>query len=240
MKKTFLILTAVTMIASIAGADSLAVNDTAAMGGTGTACGGSNCGLEVLHDNTSVAYVQDNSPSQENIYRFEFLFNPNDISNGISLNWRHTIFWAQSANPRPGNGTCPAGVNAKVFATRVFLTLRQGGQRYGVRSVMMGNICGKLGTLNLDVPQNSASKICGYFWQATTPDGMGEHGVAVVGPTDACPSDGSTAYTTNQIRNAELSVIQAQMGSLAVNNFNRGENGSMYFDEFASFRTLAP
>jgi len=30
------------------------------------------------------------------------------------------------------------------------------------------------------------------------------------------------------------------MGSLAINKFNRGENGNLYFDEFASFRTLAP
>ncbi|MGB5161357.1 MAG: hypothetical protein WBO69_19130 [Thermoanaerobaculia bacterium] len=234
MKSRIIAITAV-MVLVIAGAglaDTLEVIGAAAMEGS--------FGLRVNHDNTSTAYVQDNSPNEESIYRYEFLFNPNNISNGITSNWRHTIFWAQSANPRPGNGICPDGVNAKVFATRVFLTLRQGGQTYGVRAVMMGNICGKLGTLNLDIPTNSPSKICGYFEQATTPAGLGEHGLAVVGPTDACPSHGSAAYDTNEIRNAELSVIQVQMGSLAVNTFNRGENGDLDFDQFASFRTLAP
>lgn len=234
MKSRIIAITAI-MVLVIAGAgyaDTLDVVGAAAMEGS--------FGLRVDHDNTSTAYVQDNSPNDESIYRYEFLFHPNSISDGITLNWRHTIFWAQSANPRPGNGTCPAGVNAKVYATRVFLTLRQGGQTYGVRAVMMGNICGRLGTLNLDIPKDSPSKICGFWTQATTPTGMGEHGIAVVGPTAACPTYGDSAYDTNEIRNAELSVIQVQMGSLAVNNFNRGEDGFLDFDEFASFRTLAP
>jgi len=88
--------------------------------------------------------------------------------------------------------------------------------------------------------EDGANKICGFWTQATTPDGFDEHGIAVVWPTDACPSDGDPAYSTNQIRNADLAVIQVQMGSLAVNTFGRGENGSLYSDEFASFRTLAP
>ncbi len=80
MKKTLLVLMAVCMVASIAGADSLTVNSAAAMGGTGTACGGGNCGLDVTHDNTSAAYVRDDSPTAETIYRFEFLFDRHAIS----------------------------------------------------------------------------------------------------------------------------------------------------------------
>jgi len=126
----------VLLIAGVSRADSLAVNNGAAMAGS--------FGLDMSHDNTSKAFVQDNTPNDESIYRYEFLFDPNSISTGISLNWRHTIFWAHSANPRPNipANDRPLGVNAKVFATRVFLTLRNGGSRYGVRAVMLGNICG--------------------------------------------------------------------------------------------------
>lgn len=231
------------LFAGAAMGDSLSVTSTAAMGGvadqncTGDAQPGP-CGLDVAHDNSSTAFVQDDSPQDESIYRYSFLFNPNNISpeNG---NWRHTIFWAQSLNTRPGNGTCPVSAGARIPATRVFLTLRNGGTRYGVRAVAFANVCGKLGTINLDIPQGAPSKICG-FWEQGTVGVPGSHGIAVVGSGDPCPTHGDAAYATNNIINNELSVFRVQMGSLATNTFGRGENGSWYLDEFESFRTLAP
>ncbi|MGB5390981.1 MAG: hypothetical protein WBP10_12450, partial [Thermoanaerobaculia bacterium] len=74
MKSRIIAITAV-MVLVIAGAglaDTLEVIGAAAMEGS--------FGLRVNHDNTSTAYVQDNSPNEESIYRYEFLFNPNNIS----------------------------------------------------------------------------------------------------------------------------------------------------------------
>lgn len=243
-RKTLALLCAIGMTAAVASADSITVTNTAAMGSSGgTACGGGPCGMQLFHDNSTVAFVQDNTPEAESQYRFEFLFNPNDISpeNG---NWRHTIFWAQSNNTRPGNGICPVNPAAKIPAFRVFATFRLdggvGGARYGVRAVMFGNICGKVGTDNIDIVKNGPNKICGYWQQAVNSTALGEGGIAVVGENDACPPFGDAAYATASIRNFELAVEQAQMGSIARNNFNRGESGDMYFDEFASYRTMAP
>jgi hypothetical protein len=234
MKKTFGILAMVMIAASFGFADTLEVlgsPDITPMEGTYS--------LVVHHDNTSTAYVVDQTPADESIYRFEFLFNPNDISPGTA-NWRHTIFWAQSLNTRPGNGTCPTNPAAKIPAYRLFLTLRDGGTLYGVRAVLFGNICGRIGTINVDVPSNSPSKICGYWMQGADSVTQGESGLAVVGATDPCPTFGDAAYETAAIRNNELAIMQVALGSLATNPFGAGENGDLTFDSFASYRTLAP
>ena len=81
MKRSMLVvIVGLALAATPAMADTLNVNAAAAMGGT-------NFGLEVLHDNTSPAYVQDDTPSGESVYRFSFLYNPRDIGSTGSNGW---------------------------------------------------------------------------------------------------------------------------------------------------------
>ena len=238
MKKTLLILMAVCMVASIAGADTLTVNSAAAMGGTGTACGGGNCGLDVLHDNTSAAYVRDDSPTAETVYRFEYLFDPNAISPEVD-NWRQAIFGAFGPNPRPNNpgNPCPTSATVQLPLMRVFLWLKGGsGQNYFVVGHLMGNQCGNRQVGNISIPDDGPVKICGEL-ETGTP---GRGALAVVGVGDACPATGDAAWSERDVNNVETNVENARMGPLGTNNFAQGENGHLYFDEFASFRTLNP
>ena len=114
---------AVFMFTGPAWANAIAVNNAAAMGSSnGTACGGSDCGMDVTHDNASMAFVQDNSPNNETVYRAEFLFNPVAVS--ATVNFRQPIFTALARVPNPGAGLCPANLvfteAIRCFHYRVF------------------------------------------------------------------------------------------------------------------------
>ena len=243
MKKiTLFVGIAALCLAGAAMGDSLAVNNTAAMGGSGTACSGSNCGLEVLHDNSSAAYVQDDTPSGETIYRFEFLYNPTAIGATGSNDWIMTTFGAMGANPRPNNGAnpCPLNPGIPVFPARIMAFATGPGQSVpAIRMTAMTNFCGVVGTPLILLSQNTDYKVCGYIEVASPIVG----GIAAISPASACPAAGDAAYKLipgGGLSNLEHAVDFARMGNLAINPYGAGENGSVYFDEFASFRTLAP
>ena len=237
MKKLVLALALLAFLGmGAANADTLAVNATAAMGGTGTACGGGNCGLEVIHDNSSAAYVQDNSPSSETVYRGSFMFDPNNISDGVSGNWRQEILKITGTNPNPNTGVCTG--TAFADAAKAFAVFTQGGVNYRIQGWIFGNQCGARGLNNIAISASGAIKIC-YEWANGSSD-TGYLALAVVGTTDACPSSGGGAWTSRTTSNNLTFVEQTRMGVSATNNFGVGENGSMYFDEFESFRTVTP
>ena len=230
----FVIIAAVVIVAGPAMADDLNVVPAAAMNGTGY-------GLEVVHDNTSVAYVQDDTPAGETTYRFEFLYNPLDLgSSGNGTPWAMTIFGAMGTNPRPASATaCPQAAHIPVFPARVFA--RYGGPGLtspGVRLTVMTNFCGALGSPVIYWAENVPKKICGFV-QMGTPLYAG---IAVVDPGNPCPPDGDPAYrlVPQSANNNEHAVEFVRLGNLAINPYGAGENGSFYIDEFASFRTLAP
>ena len=238
MKKSWIIFAALAMLFMAAGAsaDSLQVNNTAAMGGTGTACGGSNCGLEVLHDNTSAAYVQDNTPTDESVYRGSFLFNPNNISPETG-NFRQVLFSGVGTNPNPGNFSCPAGANINVFRIWGYFT-GGSGQIYNVQMWGAGNQCGNRGTSRISISKDQPVRIC---WEWTTGSAnTGTIALATTAIADPCPTSGDGAWVTNTLSNQNTDLDLVRLGTPATNNFGVGENGSMYYDEFESFRTLSP
>jgi hypothetical protein len=237
MKKSWLvILVSLFCLAGVASADSLQVNNAAAMGGTGTACSGNNCGLEVLHDNTSAAYVQDNTPNDETVFRGSFLFNPNSIS-PETVNFRHPIFNAIGTNPNPNVGDCNAAANAN--ALRIWLYCIGGsGQNYTIQAWANGNQCGARATNRLPIASDQPVRIC---WEMTTGNSnTGEIALAIVDDADPCPTSGDGAWDTRSLTNGLVDVDLVRMGSTGTNNFGAGANGSMYFDEYESFRTLTP
>jgi hypothetical protein len=151
------------------------------------------------------------------------------------------------ANPRPSapSNPCPDNPAIPVFPMRVMMfATGPGSDTPVVRATMMSNICGVIGAQAFVLSQSGPVKICGYFIQGTGPvpgpQTPGEVGVAVVAEGAPCPADGDPAYKTASTNNDEHAVTMARMGSLGTNPYGAGENGSVYFDEFASFRTVAP
>lgn len=232
-RNVLMVIVGLALISGPAMADSLTVNATAAMNGT-------NYGLEVAHDNSSPAYVQDDTPAAEAVYRFSFIYNPTDIGSTGSNGWIMSIFGAMGTNPRPASATaCPQAAHIPVFPARVMAFFAGPGQTIpGVRLTAMTNFCGTLGTPVIYWTENVPKRICGFV-QAGAPLYAG---IAVVDPGAACPADGDPAYALapQSANNDEHAIEFARMGNLAVNPYGAGESGSVYFDEFESFRTLAP
>lgn len=233
--KMVLVFTAVSLLfAGVAMADSLAVNNAAAMGGTGTACSGSNCGLEVTHDNSSIAYVQDSSPTDEGIYRATFLFNPASIT--TSANYRQTIFTAIGDNPNPNVGQCPGA--AFISSVRCFSYQTGGsGQNSSIQCFGRGNQCGEANVPRIAVTENDPVRVCIEYSTGNSLTGM--FALAVVDDQASCPPSGDPAYNTRAMTNGLTNVQLVRLGTPQTNNFGAGESSTFYFDEFESFRTLA-
>lgn len=213
-------------------ADTLSVNNPAAIEGS--------FGLEVLHDNTSAAYVQDDTPNSETVYRFSFLYNPQTVgSSGNGTPFAFTLFTALANNARPSNpaNPCPLNANFPVFPVRVFARFGGPGLTIpGVRLTMMNNFCGILGTPPVYWVENQARKVCGFV-ETGAP---GRAGLAVVPANDPCPPDGDPAYGVVSANNNELPVVAARLGNVATNPYGAAESGSYYLDSFESYSTLAP
>lgn len=234
----FIVLSVVGLtLAGLASADSLSVTNAAAMGGSGTACGGGNCGLEVFHDNSDAAYVQDNTPDNEAIYRFEFMFDPNGVPDTATGGFRQEIFRGTGINPRPGVGQCHP-TNAFADGLKVFLFRNGSNGNTSVSSWVYGNQCGARGLNNISISTSGPVKICGE-WESGGSD-TGRFAVATVATSASCPPSGDAAYIFRTTSNQDTAIVQVRMGTIAPNANGAGETGDLYFDEFASFRTLAP
>jgi len=233
--KLILVFAAVALLCASAGfADSLAVNNTAALGGTGTACGGSNCGLEVTHDNSSAAFVRDDTPVDESVYRATWLMNVAAMS--TSSNFRQTIFNVIGDNPNPGVGSCSAGAFQSAF--RCFEYQTGGiGQNSSIQCFVRGNQCGERAVTRIPVTVNNPFRVC-VEWTAGGSN-TGLIALAVVDDQASCPPSGDAAYNTNTVSNQLTNVQFVQLGTPQLNGFGAGEAATYHFDEFESFRTLA-
>ena len=235
MKKGIIIsisLVAVLALAGMAAADSLTVNGTAAMSGS--------YGLEVTHDNTSVAYVQDNTPDAETIYRFEFLFNTASMT-GQTINFRQEIFRAIGANPNPGVGNCPASASDLIGTIRVWLyQTGGGGANPSIQLWAKGNWCGERGSLRIPISYATDYRVCVEWKEGDA--ALDNAGVAVVPAASQCPSSGDASwqYMTATLNSNGNTVEIVRLGIPSNNSFGAGESGTLYFDDFASYRTLTP
>jgi hypothetical protein len=226
------IVVAMAMAGTVA-ADSLTVNAGAAMGGT-------NFGLEVTHDNSSPAYVQDNTPDGETVYRFDFLFNVASMT-GQSINFRQEIIRAIGSNPNPGVGNCPVNPADLIGTIRVWLyQTGGGGQNPSIQLWAKGNWCGERGSLRIPINYNTDYRICVEWKEGAA--ALDNAGVAVVDAGNACPTSGDPAwqYMTATLNSIGNDVGIVRMGTPSNNSFGAGESGVLYFDEFASYRTLTP
>jgi len=232
MKKVLMALCVIGLMAGVASADSLAVNATAAMAG--------NYGMQISHDNSSAAYVQDNTPDGETIYRAEFLFNVHSMT-GQTKNFRQELLRAIGANPNPGTGACPADANAQIGTIRVWLyQTGGGGANPNIQLWAKGNWCGERGTSRIAINYDTDYRICMEWKEGAAANENA--GVAVVAANEQCPSSGDAAwhYCTATLNSTGNTVETIRLGTPSTNNFSASESGELYFDDFASYRTLTP
>ena len=194
------------------------------------------CGLEIIHGATNTgANVIDNSPNAEQIYRFSFMMNPNDIV-GTTETLTPIIFRAKGDNPFPGGGRCPTNPAAQVDSIAIRAKFLQRG--YSVQLRINDNFCGARGTPDVAISKNTPSKICGEVVHARAGEGL--IALAVVGENATCPPSGDPAYITAVNSNSSvMNVNRISMGMHETHPASRHVN-PIYFDEFESFRTLAP
>lgn len=231
--KKILVTVAIIALAGSVCADSLTVTNPAAMGGT-------NYGMEVYHDNSSASYVQDNTPDLEEVYRFEFLFNVSNMT-GQTKNFRQEIFRGIGSNPNPGVGACPVNPAALIGTIRVWLyQTGGGGQNPSIQLWAKGNWCGERGSLRIPINYSTDYKVC-VEWMEGAAD-LNNAGVAVVAAAASCPASGDAAweYMTATLNSNGNDIDIARLGTPSTNTFGASENGTLYFDEFASYRTLTP
>lgn len=229
MKKTLGILTMVMMAASFGAADTVEVlgsPDITPLEGTYS--------LVVHHDDSSVAYVEDQTPDSETIYRAEFLYNPNDIQASTTAGpWRHMIFRGFSVD---NNGCTP-----QTYMNAFMLYDLHWGSIGANCSVIMwgrGNLCGQQGTTRVDIPCDQTSRICVEFKSGSAQTGL--LAIAAVDSAQSCPTSGDAAWRTKNMTNNSMAIEFVRLGSTNRNNFGRGESGDWYIDSFASYRTLTP
>lgn len=232
-KKLMIGMVAMVLVGTGAGfaANTLDVNNTAAMGpdNGSTTCSGGNCGLEVIFDGSvNAAKVVDTTPTDEGPYRAQFWV---DFSN-LSMNDSTFFVFARATDVdlfRSG---------LQLLVTRKFNIFRLSG-RAGTNSPSVFRI-----TPRLNIPdtcQNLLLQVEREQSPAPATPG-GELTITVLDSTGSgCPANDSFVNTTQfhgvGINNSSIGIDDFHWG--AVGNIAAGMTGSMYLDEFSSFRTLA-
>ena len=233
MKKTLAIMAVFVLAAGFGYADSLEVLGTGTVPPITPLEG--NYSLVVNHDDTSIVYVEDDTPDAETTYRAEFLYNPNDIQATTTAPgpWRHMIFRGFSVDQ---NGCTP---QTYMNAFMVY-DLHWGSVGANCSIIMWGrgNVCGQQGTTRVDIPCNATSKVCVEFVSGSAQTGL--LAIAAVGAAESCPTSGDPAWKSKTMTNNSMKIEFVRLGSTNRNNFGRGEDGAWHIDSFASYRTLSP
>ena len=217
---------------------SLIVNNEAAMEG--------NFGLEVTYASQGsggVAYVEDDTPGGQSVYRGSFLLNPNDID--LTIPSRIIIFQALSPTPtscRPDVSSACNLTSYPAFALYMVRLFPPLGLGYGVQGWVWGNLGGAAAVTELTwgnaqpLTRNEANRIC-FDYKTGNPGALR---IAVRGLQESCPSVGN--YDGERtIVNSEYQVDSVRMGGIAPYGFGTiGPDDTMFFDSFESFITPAP
>jgi len=219
------------LVAAIVSTDSsiligsdIAVNGTAALEGS--------FGMQVgVSTGSQLAFVQDDSPSGETIYRASFVINPNDV--GINpIPSRLSIF--EAFTNTTANNTCQPSCPAFFPAISVYLEyiFPPVGQ-FQIRPWVWGNQGGAAAAARLPLPVKTGSyRVC-FELETGNP---GTLRAAVVSLPAACPGTYTTSVNTI---NSQVAVEFVRLGATGPDNFAPDNSGSFYLDSFESYATLA-
>lgn len=221
MKKVLMALCVLALVAGSASASSLAVNGAAALEGT--------YGLAVTVDNTGVnAYVEDETPDGETIYRASFLVDVNDTFTlaTATTNGNNFITVGQTLSPNP-----QAPTPVWVPSLRLYFMNRTVAPHCRARLGVYSNINARLLAAPVGIDCNGTVELT-IEWTA------GASGTGLARLTSVSPVIG-TRVGEKLLSNHLLTVDTFRMGH-AVGTPPETISGTMYFDSFESYRTLAP
>jgi hypothetical protein len=185
------------------------------------ALNGTNYGAEVTIDgSTNDVYVEDQTPNAETIYRATFWLDPNTIS--ISPADRFPIFLGRTA---AGNNVIRLQLQIKWDAPiyRIRLQMKKNDQTW------MNAVSGT-GVQFLPIPDGPVQVTLETRFGTNDPTTGSLVRLTANGQTYELTGFYSTNWSIDHVR------LGAPRQSQAIGTFS----GSIYLDEFASFRTLAP
>ena len=209
LARWIVVVAAILVAYPVLAANSIDVNASAAMEGS--------FGLEAIADGTATnAFVQDDSPANETIYRASFMFDPNSMT--MITGGRHIVFsaTADSTNGNKAAITLQVKRKSSGFAIRAMSQVTAGTQRE------------KTG----DIALTDAPHTVQLEWQVASGSGVADGYLRLT-------VDGTTFVERTNIRSFTQSIKNAKLGHLA-SSVDPATVGSHYFDDFQSFRTLAP
>ena len=179
------------------------------------ALAGSNFGLEVIVDGSpNSAFVEDLTPDAETVYRGEFRSNPNSAGLTMADGEFFMVFMGR------GNG----GVNI----IRLALVRKNNEFKIVCRMKKDGPgtaFCGKF-------TMGPAGTRVGFEWVTASAPGANDGEFRLL-------KNGDVKFERTDYDNDTLTISAARLGMAKANSI-AGSSGSLYLDDFASFRTLAP
>ncbi len=174
-------------------------------------------GMQAIHDGSgNTAFVQDDTPADEVIYRASFEFDPNTLSQPHASKFMIAAALQEGAGLRP-------------FQVLMSFNNVNGNKVWCQYAQNNGNIGA---SAKLDVLPGEFNNVM-IEWVQSDP-APAANGVCRVTVTN---TGGTNSVEANGFRNAAFAVGRARMGitgRAAIPN-----NGTMCFDDFQSFRTLA-
>jgi hypothetical protein len=219
-KKTFslaIMAAAVVLIGMPAHANSLDVNDDAALpGSVGSACGGNPCGLEVVLVDQGDAYVQSDHPTEEPTVSIKFLMDANgvvlpDLTNGSPGRFRIAKGYREAGNNPRQHLFVTLKRNILDTQYRVAVLQRDNNENFQfVGEFFWGN-----GAHELEI-----------LWDATGGAGNGRLEVYRDGVLRASRDVNVTGWNIDRVR----------MGAIDMASDNFTASGSVYFDEYVNTR----
>jgi hypothetical protein len=204
-------------------ANSLAVTNAAAMGPEdGGQCSGGPCGLAVTMDgSTNPARVQDDSPNNEAIYRASFWFDPTGLTMA-ETDYFVIARWTETS--------------AVVGSAMLLMVYKNGNYRLFARAA--NNAAGVF-RFTSRINLTGANRIQIEWTQSPAPATPG--GDMVVTILEGPQAGATVAISDIQgLNNSARDIDNAMIGAVGNLANAPGTSGTMYFDTFESFRTLAP
>lgn len=197
-------------MAAAAQAATLDVNATAALEG--------NFGLEVIFNlDSQLAYVQDDTPADETVYRALFQMDPSNLS--MPATNRFTVLFGRGGTPLDG-------------VLRLELRYVNSTDRYRMLAQVKKN---SGGFVTANDPVNWLTIGNGPVTMMVEV----EFGNVGAGSLTLTRLDTMASTTNDSINNGNFDVELVRFGVPRATNMS-GTDGSLYLDDFQSFRTLAP
>ena len=212
LRMTLMVVAIVALAGSAMAQTTVYADATAAMNGT-------NFGLVLDLDGTTTnAFVEDQTPADETVYRATFWFDPNDLTMGTAD--KFVIFLARTS----------------AFKNILRLQFNYNNGNYRVRlQVLKNNEAWADCRLNGDDGLRFMT-IGNEPTQITIESVFGDNTVSMAQVT----ANGITHYKTGY-QSANWAVDRIRMGGPRMPQAQGGPfTGMVYFDEFESYRTLAP